>query len=356
MRFIHTADIHYGMKPDSDKSWSKERSQAIKEALENIIYECKNKEVDCLFIAGDLFHRQPLVRELKEVNYLFSTIPDVHIVIIFGNHDYISESSSVLSFPFAQNVSCITSKELSSVYFPDINTEVFGLSYHSYEMPDNKLAGLKAPGNNRLNILLAHGGDLNHLPFNKYDLEKSGFSYCALGHIHKHEILADNKVVFCGSPEPLDSSETGIHGFYLGDINPVTRQISSLEFIPCAKLQYISLVINVTPESTNTELLMSISDEINRRGADNIYKLKIKGMRDPDLEFDLDVLKSRFRISSISDESEPKYDFSELFAKHSSDMIGFFIRELNKPDISDIDKKALYYGVNALLRTTDERS
>ena len=79
-------------------------------------------------------------------------------------------------------------------------------------------------------------------------------------------------------------------------------------------------------------------------------------MRDPDTVFDLDVLSKRFRISEILDESEPKYDFAKLFSEHPSDMIGFFVQELDKPDISPVGKKALYYGVNALLRTTDERN
>ncbi len=37
-------------------------------------------------------------------------------------------------------------------------------------------------------------------------------------------------------------------------------------------------------------------------------------------------------------------------------MIGFFIRALKKDEMSEVEKKALYYGINALLRTTDERS
>ena len=30
MKFIHTADIHWGMIPDSDKPWGKKREQAIR--------------------------------------------------------------------------------------------------------------------------------------------------------------------------------------------------------------------------------------------------------------------------------------------------------------------------------------
>ena len=67
-------------------------------------------------------------------------------------------------------------------------------------------------------------------------------------------------------------------------------------------------------------------------------------------------MEAQFRIAEIIDDTEPDYDFSALFAEHSSDMIGFFIQALQKEDMSPVEKKALYYGVNALLHTTDERS
>lgn len=79
-------------------------------------------------------------------------------------------------------------------------------------------------------------------------------------------------------------------------------------------------------------------------------------MRDPDISFDLESLMMRYRIADILDESEPQYDFSALFEEHPSDMIGFYIRALQKPDMSPVEKKALYYGIHALLLTTDERS
>ena len=37
MKFIHTGDLHYGMNPDSDKPWSKERAQAVRDALASIV-------------------------------------------------------------------------------------------------------------------------------------------------------------------------------------------------------------------------------------------------------------------------------------------------------------------------------
>ena len=77
MRFIHLADVHLGAQPDLGYPWSRKREEQIWESFRRVIAEAAEEKTDLLIIAGDLFHRQPLMRELKEVNYLFSTIPDL---------------------------------------------------------------------------------------------------------------------------------------------------------------------------------------------------------------------------------------------------------------------------------------
>ena len=356
MKFIHTGDIHWGMCPDANKPWGKERAQAIKDTFRIIIEHTKEMDADCLFISGDLFHRQPLMKDLKEVNYLFSSIPSTKVIIIAGNHDRIRDNSALLSFTWSPNVTFLMDENLTSVYFEDINTEVHGFSYHRTEIKEPLLDDIQVPLNSRIQILMAHGGDASHLPINFNSLELSPFSYIALGHIHKPHIVGEGKMAYCGSPEPLDLTETGAHGYYAGEVHPLTRKLTSLQFIPAASLQYSPLAVNVSKDTTNGELSDRIAREIENRGQQNIYRSRLKGMRDPDIEFDLEQLSSRFRIAEILDDSEPQYDFSALFAEHSSDMIGFFIQALQKENMSPVEKKALYYGVNALLRTTDERS
>lgn len=356
MKFIHTADIHWGMHPDSDKPWSRERAHAIHDTFGEIIRQAKIRDVDFLFIAGDLFHRQPLLRDLKEVNYLFSTIPGVQVVIIAGNHDRIRKNSALMSFQWCPNVTFLMDEELSSVYFEELNTEVTGFSYHTAEITESRLNGIHAPENGRIQILLAHGGDAAHLPLDKAQLAKSGFSYTALGHIHKPEIAPDRSYAWCGCPEPLDKTETGPHGMIAGEISPSTLQVTSLEFVSLCQAQYIPLVVHVTPATTSRELNDRMAQEIQKRGAGHIYRFRIRGMRDPDIVFDFESLIRRLQIIEVIDESEPQYDFSRLFAEHPSDMIGFYIRALQREDSSPVEKKALYYGIDALLRTTDERS
>mgnify|MGYP000096217554 FL=1 len=48
---------------------------------------------DFLLISGDLFHKQPLKRELKEVCGLFARIPQTKVLLMAGNHDYIQQNS-----------------------------------------------------------------------------------------------------------------------------------------------------------------------------------------------------------------------------------------------------------------------
>lgn len=356
MKFIHTADIHWGMSPDNDKPWSRERCQAIKDTFSEIIRQARMQDADFLFISGDLFHRQPLLRDLKELNYLFSTIPGIRVVLIAGNHDRIRSNSAILSFTWCPNVTWLMEEDMTSVYFEDCNTEVHGFSYHTAEITESRLNEVAAPQDSRIHILLAHGGDAAHLPLDRQQLSASGFAYTALGHIHKPEIAADRTWAYPGSPEPLDKTETGRHGIIAGEISPSTHRVTSLEFIPLAQASYIPLIVNVTPATTNGELAARITTEIQNRGMENIYRFRIRGMRDPDIIFDLELLENRMRIVEIVDESEPQYDFSELFAEHPSDMIGFYIRALQKEEMSTVEKKALYYGIDALLRTKDERS
>ena len=98
MRFIHTGDIHLGAAPDSLMPWSQERRIEIRDRFYKLLEEAAGEKTDLLLIAGDLFHRQPLKKELREVNYRFSRMPDTQIVVIAGKHDYIAFSGKTI-FP-----------------------------------------------------------------------------------------------------------------------------------------------------------------------------------------------------------------------------------------------------------------
>lgn len=104
MKFIHIADVHLGAKPDAGRSWAEERKNHGWQALVQVITKAEEEQADLLLIAGDLFHRQPLLRELKEVNYQFSRLSHTQVVLIAGNHDFISPNSYYRTFQWESNV------------------------------------------------------------------------------------------------------------------------------------------------------------------------------------------------------------------------------------------------------------
>lgn len=84
MKFIHVSDVHLGIKPDVGKPWSEKRAQDIWDSFAEVIDAAVELKPDFLLISGDLFHAQPLKRELREVNYLFSRIPQTKIILMAG--------------------------------------------------------------------------------------------------------------------------------------------------------------------------------------------------------------------------------------------------------------------------------
>ncbi|MCD7884933.1 MAG: metallophosphoesterase [Lachnospiraceae bacterium] len=135
MRFMHIADVHLGAAPDHGYVWSKDRGRELWETFRQCIADAKEKKVDLLLIAGDLFHRQPEPRELKEVNYLFSTLENTAVVLMAGNHDYLAPGSPYRGYPWNENVVCMFSRECERVRLPELKTEIYGFSYYEQEIP-----------------------------------------------------------------------------------------------------------------------------------------------------------------------------------------------------------------------------
>ena len=345
MRLIHTADVHLGATPDANMPWSQERSLAIRSSFLRIISMAEKNQADLLLIAGDLFHRQPLLRELKELNDHFSTLSHTRVVIIAGNHDYICENSPYLNFSWNENVTFLTSDTMTSVYFEHINTEVHGFSYHSQEIREPLYDSCRAPRDGRIHILLAHGGDPTHIPIRLQKLADSGFHYVALGHIHQPRIYKNTNMAYCGSPEPLDKTDLGKRGCILADVTQDTCQI---HWQTVSETQYRIFHITVTAETTQGSVMQTVRSELAANPM-HIYRFHLGGFRDPDLMFDLGQIRRAGRVVEVLDHTEPAYDLEQLAAEHSHDLISHYIHELDREDATPRERKALFYGLRALL-------
>ncbi len=344
LRFLHTADLHLGAVPDIGKPWSSQRAAAVQSSLPRLLQAAEERQVDLILIAGDLFHRQPLRRELKELNYRFSKLSRARVVLIAGNHDYISESSPYQDYPWAENVTFLSSPSLASAYFADLETEVHGLSYHRPEIREPLLNGVKAPSDGRIHILLAHGGDAQHIPFRPSGFAGAGFRYVALGHIHQPQVFQEIPAAYPGSPEPLDRTDTGPRGYIVGEI---TQKKTRLDWVPLSTVQYADLKVQ-TDESFTTAKILDTIRPILKQHPQFLYRLCLAGPRDPEITFDRDLLEAAGQIVEIQDRTEPAFDLEALSRDHANDLIGYYIRSLSADLDDPIRRKALYYGLLAL--------
>lgn len=351
MRFIHLADVHLGMQPDLRRDWSQDRSKEIWRTFEDVVNQCEEESIDLLLIAGDLFHKQPLLRELKEVNYLFKRLTKTHVVLMAGNHDYISQTSNYMHFPWADHVHMFYKEELTDFYIKELNTRVFGLSYFTRDITEPKYHQSVLLNNQEISILLAHGGDEKDIPIDRKIVESLGYTYVALGHIHKPALFT-NQIAYSGSLEPLDRTETGEHGYIQGEIIKLGAEYhTDIKFVPCSRRQYIPIEIEVRPHMTQLEVMDSIREQIGLKGENHIYSITLEGARDVDITFEEDELLALGHIAQVEDHTIPDYNFDELCLENKDNIIGMFIDKIRNLEYEDeVIDKALYLGVKALMK------
>ena len=346
MKFMHISDVHLGVMPDVGKSWSEKRAQDIWGSFAEMIAIAAKEPPDFLLISGDLFHKQPLKRELKEVCGLFAKIPQTNVILMAGNHDYIQQTSYYRTCQFPQNVFFFPREEVTCFDFPEKNTAIYGLSYWQREIREPLYDNVIPKNRERINVLLAHGGDEKHIPFSPQKIRDNGFDYIAAGHIHKGRQLIEGRAVMAGALEPTDCNDTGPHGCWFGTVE---KERSSVSFFPVKKCEYRHETLVVTPETTGYALREEIASLVEKNPAYCYYCIRLEGKKDPDITYDLEKIEQMERIVNVAEQCVPDYNYEKLQLEHENSLLGAYISSMSKKREDVIAAKALEYGVGALL-------
>ena len=354
MRFMHMADVHLGAAPDHGFVWAKDRGREIWESFRRAITDANEKKVDLLLIAGDLFHRPPKMQELDEVNYLFSTLEKTMVVLMAGNHDYLQPGCPYLNYKWNENVICLFAPECERVRLPELKTEIYGFSYYRQEITRGLYDDLHAEKSEYFKILLAHGGDAEHIPLKKERLMQSGFDYIALGHIHKPQIYIKDRAMYAGALEPIDCNDPGPHGYVIGDVH---RKKLKLSFVDTGSRQYCQEEIVLEDTDTTFSVREKIAERIRQKGSQHMYRILLTGQRHPKFAPDIREYLKCGRIVEIQDRSVPAFHLEELRRQYQGQLIGAYIESfMHRDDTEGVDqeqslveKKALAYGLEALL-------
>lgn len=344
--------MHLGASPDAGRKYSEKRKNEIWDSFRDVIEVCRREETDLLLIAGDLFHRQPLLRELKEVDAMFGSIPHTQVVLVAGNHDYVKKQSYYRTYKWNPNVHMILSQEVSCIQLPELNLAVYGCSYYEKENREPIYEQVAVRDICRYHILLAHGGDGSHLPFRKAVVDGLGFDYVALGHIHKPDVLIPNRMAYAGAMEPIDRNDTGAHGWIRGVLD---RSGCRIAFESHARRSYIHLTVPVEKTMSGYDLRTRIQALIEQNGAQNIYCLQLDGVRDPDVVFDLHQLDNFGNVLEITDHTRPAYDYEKLLRNNQENLLGRYIASFADAEKDSTEYAALCEGVQALLDTRREQ-
>lgn len=338
-----------GVSPEAGRAYSDRRPGEIWRSLEDVIATCNREETDLLLIAGDLFHRQPLKKELREVNAMLGELKKTRVVLVAGNHDYVSKRSCYQDFAWEECVHFLgKSGELEWVEFPDLQVAVYGKSYHSREIRQPLDDTWKRRHIQPQEILLLHGGDETHIPFRREDVSSLGYDYVALGHIHKPQVVIQGKAAYCGSLEPTDRGDVGEHGYIRGSL---TEERVTVQFVPHGKREYIPLAIRVGEDSTAYGIRKKLEEEIKKRGRHNLYKIRLQGKKSSELLLDFEEMDVFGNIVEWTDDTGPAYDLERLKEKNRGNLLGQLIEKMEKMPEDSLDYRALSRGVEALLET-----
>ena len=192
-------------------------------------------------------------------------------------------------------------------------------------------------------------------PIAPHDIQNSGLTYLALGHVHQYSGLnreGDTFWAYPGCPEGRGFDELGDKGVLYIEAEPENCRA---EFVPLAKRRYQIFDIDVTGAEN---VLQAIEAQLPAGTQEDICRLRLTGERGLD-RLDLGdfgkKLAGRFYGVQLRDHTRLAQD---LWARLEEDSLtGLFLQEMDRRRRQDPDsglvELAVRFGLAALERGED---
>jgi len=234
--------------------------------------EAKQRGASHILVGGDIYHTASTPEERNVACHVFEewAIHDPDVVICSGNHDKKGEmkifnrlAGFVRSFERPDTVVIRGGLCINVLPWPSkammvaqsrmtARTEIDATAINAMRA---MFLGFKeqAARYDLPSVLLAHAeigsaiSDSGQPLAGKCDIElgeddllNSGADAVCLGHIHKHQILGDGRIVYPGSPRPTRWGESGDKGFCMIDV--VKGEKPEIEFVAAPNRKMVTLV------------------------------------------------------------------------------------------------------------------
>ncbi len=303
MKILHFADLHLGVETYGRTDTATGLSTRLLDflaSLDKVIDYAIENRVDLVIFCGDAYKtREPTQTQQREFAKRISRLSasDIPIFLLVGNHDlpnaigratsteifdtlsvknvYVSNrpdifkiptrggTVQVASLPWLRRSALLSREETKNLDFEQMKEKLqqtlTGAIEHHVSKLDPSLpailaahvwvAGAQAGTEKQMTIGQEHVLLLSNVA-------NPAFDYIALGHIHRHQVLAQSPpVVYAGSLSRLDfSDENDEKGFYLVEIG--TEKVDgqrpvSYEFHPIEGRRFLTIEVSLAAEDSD---------------------------------------------------------------------------------------------------------
>ena len=354
MKFVHIADMHFdtSFNQINDNELCIMRRLEQRRVFKKIINYIKKNKVQYLFIAGDLYEHKFIKQStIDYINKLFEEIEDTKIFITPGNHDPLIKNSFYSKYLWNKNV-YIFDSEIS--YVDDNDVRIYGYGFDDFYYTNNDIENLELEDKNKVNILITHATlngtnniERQYNAVSRSVLERIGFDYVALGHIHKSNYTPNEKIVYPGSTISMGFDELGEHGMVVGEIND--KKLTT-KFIPLDDVQFKVVDVDISNFLSLEELAEYLnSKEIEEK---DFYEIYLSGSRRFEIDiYNLKKMIFQKNIIKIKDKTKLYFDVEEISGQNT--LKGLFAKEImerlnNEAYDRQIVEKALEIGLGIL--------
>ena len=271
LTFVHAADLHLDSPFHGLRSVDAEIGAALREAtfraFDNIIALCRDRRVDALLVAGDVFDGadRSLRAQLRFRDGMETLAAEnIRVFVCHGNHDPLDGWEYHLTLPegchrFGPEVEAVPLDPAA----PE-RAAVYGVSYPRQEVHDNLAVRFRRDPAHRFAVGLLHanvGGDTGHAPYAPCSLDNlvaAGMDYWALGHVHTRAVLRDAHpaVVYPGNPQGRHIREAGARGVYHVTVSDDGRV--QPEFVPVDVVRWDLADVSIAPLASTEALLAAL--------------------------------------------------------------------------------------------------
>ncbi len=299
-KFLHLADVHLDTTFHSRKAAVRERlKEDIRVSFQQGIDHAIENELHAVLIAGDLFDGAFLSLKTErflvdQVNRLASA--GITTVYATGNHDYAGNIGRIGEAIWPERFHLISGPEPRSI---EISTgdghhraTVIAAGHAGPRIAANLAASFPAADERDTTVGLLHahvataGGVAMHdryAPCSVEDLDKRGYDYWALGHVHTRQSVSDtSEVWYAGNVQGRHSGETGAKGGLTVTIEETgVVRISFLDLAPTRwevlHLDDLHAVTELEELSARARKAYRTLKEADEAGRDYILRVVLSG-------------------------------------------------------------------------------